>query len=290
MKYICKLGEICPYNYENPPICRVELWDFSRANECEEARKETVCLVASISYGNEYCKDPDRLWNLLIKKGEESPFEFVKTPEFEFEQSLRNTDFMTDKSWSIYAYGKETKRLKEDRLKRRRGRVATFKLKVPIFVAYLLLYKNEHTIYYPLKREKAKFEFWKPPQADNLNITNALATEYSLMCNLQKILLDKGLKPEQARAFLPLGLYTQFWMQGNYKTWLNFFIHHLHPETQEEARLVVQSMWELLKKNQPEIIETMADYLEKWIRDCNSIFQSAREEKARCFKETYLGG
>jgi len=90
LKYIQKLAEKYPYNYETPPICKVELWDFSRANENEEARKEAVCLVASISYGNEYCKDPDRLWNLLIEKGHESPFEFVRTAIIMLEPYIAN--------------------------------------------------------------------------------------------------------------------------------------------------------------------------------------------------------
>jgi len=305
LKYIKKLGAKSVYPYENPPIGKVELWDFSRANENDEARKEAVCLVASISYGNGFCKDPERLWNLLIEKGHESPFEFVREPEFELKQNLRNTDFMTDSSFSVYVYGRETKRIKEDRLERRRRRVATFKLKVPIFVARQIQ-RHRAFSYMEMSRryvkgEKVKFEFWKPKDfSEPLLAFHGIAPHLDEedQCDLfehsealyEYLLEETFTRPEQARAFLPLGLYTQFWMQGDYKAWLNFFIHRLHPEAQEETRLVAQSMWELLKEHQPEIIETMADYLKKWIRDCNPMFRVAREKKAEWFRENFLGG
>ena len=68
-KYIKKVAENYPYFYEDPSICKVELWDFSRANENNESRKEAVTTVASISHGNEFSKNPDKLWDLLIKRG-----------------------------------------------------------------------------------------------------------------------------------------------------------------------------------------------------------------------------
>ena len=101
-------------------------------------------------------------------------------------------------------------------------------------------------------------------------------------------LIDGGYKPEQARAFLPLGLYTQFWMQGDYRAWLNFFIHRLHPEAQEETRLVAQSMWGLLKEHQPEIVESMNNYLDEWVQDCNPMFTPARQKKAEWFRKNFL--
>jgi DNA polymerase-3 subunit gamma/tau len=51
-KYIKKVSEQFIYNFENPQIGKVELWDFSKSNICEEAKQEAVATVASISYGN----------------------------------------------------------------------------------------------------------------------------------------------------------------------------------------------------------------------------------------------
>lgn len=132
-----------------------------------------------------------------------------------------------------------------------------------------------------MKPGKTKFEFWKPPQIAKTDFRKSIADEYEFRLMI-------GCKPEQARGCLPVETYTQFWMQGDYKAWLNFFIHRLHPEAQEETRLVAQSMWELLKEHQPEIIETMTNYIEEWINDCNPIFRPARERKAEWFREEWL--
>jgi len=274
LKYIRKVDEKHPYDYENPPVCKVELWDFSKANENEEARKEAVCLVASISYGNEYCKDPDKLWNLLIERGHESPFEFIKTigdavfgcKVQRIVENLREEPFPDGVSAYIPNYF-----------------ISTFKLKVPIFVARQIQ-RHRAFSYMEMSRryvkgDKVEFEFWQH--------SNALINFVKIYYNS---LLEKGLRPEVARANLLLGLYTTFWMQGDYKAWLNFFIHRLHPEAQEETRLVAKSMWDLLKEDQPEIIEAMADYLESWTKECNPIFTPAREKKAEWFSKNFLEG
>ncbi len=138
-----------------------------------------------------------------------------------------------------------------------------------------------------------EFEFWKSkgyyPTTYKISDLTVIGNFYNEIAEgYYKQGLEDGLKPEQTRAFLPLGLYTQFWMQGDYKAWLNFFIHRLHPEAQEETRLVAQAMWNLLREHQPEIIKAMADYLEEWTKDCNPMFTPARERKAEWFKENFL--
>ena len=293
MRYIKKISESFIYPYESPQIGKVELWDFSRANENEEARKEAVCLVASISYGNEFCKNPDKLWNLLIEKGHESPFEFVRqywrtiSPLADSE-SLRSGNLRREAievDYSDFVIPESVKKY-----------IATFKLKVPIFVARQIM-RHRSFSYLEMsrryvKRDKVDFDFWFPKNA----LTKELFYGVGMVCSTKKLaqiynfIIEAGYKPEQARAFLPLGLYTQLWMQGDYKAWVNFFIHRLSPEAQEETRLVAKAMWELLKENQPEIIETMTNYLDEWVKDCNPIFIPARKNKAEWFKKEFLGG
>ena len=282
MKYIRKLAKSYPYTYENPPICKVELWDFSRANENNESRKEAVTTVASISHGNEFAKNPDRLWDLLIERGEESPFEFVRA----FGKTLRQ---------GLDAWDNIKEPIKQILIKRTKESNATFKLKVPIFVARQIM-RHRAFSFMEMSRRYVKgnripFEFWNKKE-----ICYLIAYSINLLCpydsseDFYSIAIQKGFKPEQARAFLPLGLYTQFWMQGNYEAWLNFFIQRLHPEAQEETRLVALSMWNLLKKYQPETIITMSSYLDIWIEDCNPMFKPAREKRAKWFKANYLEG
>jgi len=308
LKYIRKVAEAHPYDYEQPPICKVELWDFSHANENDEARKEAVCLVASISYGNEYCKDPERLWNLLIEKGHESPLEFVKDWIKDKEVwDLRNREFPTWEDDIRENYHGED--YTDGAIYMNRKYFATFKLKVPIFVARQIQ-RHRAFSYMEMSRryvkgDRVKFEFWNPvPEDITIEIIHPLCPEgktrqnwepedfyrffYDYCCD--EYIGSLKAKPEQARAFLPLGLYTQFWMQGDYKAWLNFFIHRLHPEAQEETRLVAQAMWNLLKEHQPEIVKTMINFLnlEEWIRNCNPMFAPAREKKAEWFTKNFL--
>jgi thymidylate synthase (FAD) len=283
LKYIKKVAEDYPYSYEEPPVCRVELWDFSRANENEESRKETICLVASISYGNKFCKNPNKLWNLLIEKGHESVFEFIRTtPAFNINDTLRLRKQCSPVGSILH-----------------KKMVATFKLKVPIFVARQIM--RHRTFSYMemsrryVKGNKVRFEFWLPQDINPHNEVygGEVSTEdffdyFEGVKVAYESLIDGGYKPEQARAFIPLGLYTQFWMQGDYRAWLNFFIHRLHPEAQEETRLVAQSMWGLLKEHQPEIVESMNNYLDEWIQDCNPMFTPARQKKAEWFRKNFL--
>jgi len=294
-KYVRKIAEKHPYDYENPPICKVELWDFSRANENEEARKEAVCLVASISYGNEYCKDPNKLWNLLVTKGHESPFEFVREAPYweiddDYKIKVETTDCLGDDTLRSRVFGYSSD---EDSFVRDTGypyAYATFKLKVPIFVARQIMRHRSFSFLEMSRRyvksDKVEFEFWYGK--DEIVHPDIRVGSCRMATVTYEHLISEGWKSEQSRAFLLLGLYTVFWMQGDYRAWLNFFIHRLHPEAQDETRLVVQVMWELLKEHQPEIRETMRDYLEEWTIDCNPIFTPAREKRAEWFKETFL--
>jgi len=293
MRYIRKVAEKHPYDYENPQVCKVELWDFSRANENQEARKEAVCLVASISYGNEYCKAPDKLWNLLIEKGHESPFEFIRTSTYKLEvYDARRGEIVTDEESSEILCGKVKERVIKEWIKGNKQAFATFKLKVPIFVARQIM-RHRSFSYMEMSRryvksDKVKFEFWYGK--DEIVHPDIRVGSCRMATVTYEHLISEGWKSEQARAFLPLGLYTVFWMQGDYRAWLNFFIHRLHPEAQEETRLVAQVMWELLKGHQPEIIKTMSDYLEDWVKECNPMFRPSRKKKAEWFSENYLKG
>jgi len=64
----------------NDGIGFVELWDNSKANKSEDNRKEVVTNIASISFGKDKSKNPDNLYNRLIKENAGKPntsFEFV---------------------------------------------------------------------------------------------------------------------------------------------------------------------------------------------------------------------
>ena len=54
-----------------------EAWS---SNYSKKTRLHFIANLASISYGNEYAKDPKRLVRHLIERGHQSLFEFIRFP------------------------------------------------------------------------------------------------------------------------------------------------------------------------------------------------------------------
>jgi len=59
-------------------------------------------------------------------------------------------------------------------------------------------------------------------------------------------LLKKGIAPELARAILPLGMRTRFYVSGNLRSWLQFLELRLAPDAQYEIRYEAQQVLQLL--------------------------------------------
>lgn len=75
MKYI---KEVKTVKLWNSGYC--SLWNFSKANSCEEARVEAVCEVARVCRGDKIVKDQDKLYRQLLTEHDGKPgsvFEFV---------------------------------------------------------------------------------------------------------------------------------------------------------------------------------------------------------------------
>ena len=59
-------------------------------------------------------------------------------------------------------------------------------------------------------------------------------------------LLKRGVAPELARAILPLGMRTRFYVSGNLRSWLQFLELRLAPDAQYEIRYEAQQVLQLL--------------------------------------------
>ena len=260
-KYIRKVDEL---NDDVLNCAKVELWDFSKSNICEEARIETITTVASLSYGNQYAKNPEKLYKLLIDLGHESVFEFIRGFG---NQNLRNTNLpYFDREWHIIAHKKL---------------YATFKISCPIFVARQVM---RHRSFSYLEVSRRYTDLKKVP-FHVYGLGRLFGTIYEKIIKiLYKYLTFKGYQKQHARTILPVGSFTTFWMQGDCYSFLNFFIERLSPAAQPETRILSELMLKLLLKHQPEFIEQMMFLLKhKWIRENNSIFRKARIKKAEDF-------
>jgi len=251
MEYIEKVDQRDLYG---DGIGKVELWDFARANENEESRIEAVATVASICYG----KPPQDAKKLVERLRTESgglpssAFEFIRSCYYhDISVSLRNNaKLQTDEEWC------ENDSVKPETMAEwQREVVATFKIKVPIFVARQVM-RHRQFSYQELSRrytadDQVALESWSP----DIDLRILYTDLYNHAYKIYRALILDGKRPEIARAVLPVGLYTEFWMQGDAPAWENYFKLRLNKHAQPEHRELAQAMLDLLEKHQPELWE-----------------------------------
>ena len=247
MKYIKKIDERSLYN---DGIGKIELYDFSRANENEESRIEAVSTVASQCYGKppkDAKKLVERLWT---ESGglPSSAFEFVRAwngPSIN--DSLRNSPGLAVTS----------ERLGDLAAGWHKERIATFRLTVPIFTARQI--RTHRTFsYQELSRrrvtdKRVPLSWWMVN--DSMKRHNIMAKIYEQEWIAYHELMKEGVPAEEARAVLGVGLYTTFWMQGHVPAWQNFFKLRLDSHAQKECREAAQAMADLLADHQSELWE-----------------------------------
>lgn len=254
MKYIKKVAEKELWNSG-----KVELWDLSRCNTNEESRIECISQIASVCYGKPP-KDAKRLVERLRTESGgkmSSAFEFIRGCDCEecddigIDSSLRNfTTLPTDEEWAERR-GYEV----EEVSGWHRGAVATFRLTVPIFIARQVM-RHRQFSYQELSRRyttdgRVPLEFWYDPRKASLDFAAVVREAVAAY----RSMLDRGVRPEAARAVLPQSLYTTLWMQGDVPAWKNYFKLRLDERTQKEHRELARAMLDLLKGHQPELYE-----------------------------------
>lgn len=290
-----KLGEERPYSHDEN--CVVELWDVSRANFSEETRKEVITKIASLSYGNEKAKDPDKLMKVLVERGHESVFEFVRDGLVgnSIETSLRNLDFPTIKEYS-------TKEQWDTIFNLNRKNFALFRIKAPIFTLRQIM-RTRQASYLELSRRytknsKVPFEFWYPDGDKTVKVKTPLGEitleqYYELVENVYNSLLEQGYRPEVARSVIPVSLYSCVWIMFDDFGALNFFIYRLEEDAQKETRLIAEAMLRLLVKHQEGFVKNLEFLIPLWKIGGNPAFRKARKKRAEKFKkkiELFMNG
>ena len=287
VKGMVKVAEARPYTYDDR--CFVELWDISKANFDEDTVKEVVTKIATLSHGNEEPRDVDKLFRLLIERGHESVFEFVRDSMFGIgiKDSLRNKDFPPIK---YYAPQEEWIKIFE----KNEESFALFRIKAPIFVLRQLMRArkgsyNELSRRYT-KNEKVPFEFWYFEGWEKFEFDTpygklTLQEFYDLAESIYNSLIKQGIKPQVARSVLPVSLYSTVWVLMDYKALFNLFVYRLSEEAQEETRLIVKKMFELLLKYRAGLVRKMIHYAPFWCREGNPLFRIAREKRCNEFLE-----
>lgn len=264
MKYIQKIDERPLYG---DGIGKVSLYDLSRCNTNQESRIECVTKIAGVCYGQDEIKNPEKLYKKLWDENA-STLEFVRNGlggwGSSIDASLRNMtkllltneQIMREKeNWNLNSM--------EGLLREHKANIATFLIKVPIFIARQVM-RHRQFSYQELSRryttdKRVPLEFWMPPleeikaeeelEADIIWLRNYF--QHSL--EVYDMLVGDGLPAERARAVLPLSLYTQFWMMGGAPAWKNYFNLRTEPGAQKEHRALAEAMLDLLREHQPKL-------------------------------------
>ena len=163
------------------------------------------------------------------------------------ENSLRNNP-------QLATYEDDPGASEEELVKRHRMSIATFRIKVPIFVARQIM-RHRQFSYQELSRrytddKHVPLTFWTPEE--EATVAGLFRLAYSMEEKIYRLLRELDVRAEAARAVLGTGLYTEVWMMGDQEAWRNYFALRLDPHTQKEHRELAQAMRDLLAEHQPE--------------------------------------
>lgn len=240
-------------------VGEIALYEFEVRDSRDIATITTT--VASQSVGKREPRNILRLWSNLLIKGHESPFEFVSWIEGGKRKTLRHNI-------------PESEKIDFDG-------IYTFWLRVPIFVARQIM-RHRAFSYMELSRryvtdKKSKFEFYYPKKS------LFLKTYYFLSKLLYKW-LRRNLPAELARIVLPVSLYTEFWMQGDFYAWVNFFLYRTHADAQEETRLIAIEMLKAILSYDKGFGKRALDFLKNDFVEENPYFTEARKRYVSTFE------
>ena len=230
----------------------VKILDLSKSNLNDESRIQTIANLATISYGNDKAKNPEKLFTLLIEKGHESVLEFIRFPYitptgelkgYTIEESWRNQrGLLTYERWPHTNIDTVTEIHKQA--------LVTLRVKVPIFVdRQLVRHRQDSRIELSrryTKPEKVEFEYYYPYE-DKVYREEEWNQDYQRM-------LHKGNRPEIARITQPLATYTEYYVMRHFVGARNLYVERLSVYAQKETYELIKQEVELIIKEQPQFL------------------------------------
>ena len=129
--------------------------------------------------------------------------------------------------------------------------VFTFDVKAPIFVArqwfrHRMASYNEESLRYCT----ALREYYTPLDLDGETAT-AWETQQESAFDFYETLVARGMKKEQARSVLPMGIYSRYYWTVNGSSLMNFLQLRLDHHAQWEIRQYAQTIFSLVKDTAP---------------------------------------
>jgi len=230
----------------------VKILDLSKSNLNDDTRIQTIANLATISYGNDKAKNPEKLFRLLIGKGHESVLEFIRFPYitptgelkgYTIEESWRNhRGLLTYERWPHSNIDTVTEIHKQS--------LVTLRIKAPIFCdRQLVRHRQDSRIEMSrryTKPEKVKFEYYYPFK-DKAYREEEWNQDYQRM-------LHKENRPELARITQPLATYTEYYVMRHFVGARNLYVERLSTFAQKETYELIKQEVELIIKEQPQFL------------------------------------
>jgi len=155
--------------------------------------------------------------------------------------------------------------IEEGHLKPFEHNVVTFEIYMPIFVErQLRTYRTVAYSEWSRRYTSQNTEYWIPEQfrrQDTVNIQGSVGTHeendtiklvfenvYELLEKQYQMLIREGVAKEQARAILPVGLYTKVWATANLRNWLHLIKERTSEHTQAETRIYANAIQDILSE------------------------------------------
>ena len=265
-------------------IAFVEQYDFSKANMSEENRIKAITQVASICYQNPKAVGSESLYNRLLAESmglPSSSFEFVPVllkikcidligtrrviPNiFRYGEILQKNDDDGDvliTNYRALVYDVENGLLDSSILKhfntpeeceiiKQHFKVFLYKVDLPTrsqMVRHRVSWQELSRRYVSGSRVPFEFYISDKMKGKYSSVTDVSTEELISFCEHHyEMLIENGVKPQEARRIIPQSAYTQIWGAFMPKQLENYFKLRLDESAQWEIRMVSKAMQELI--------------------------------------------
>lgn len=216
----------------------IQAWDPWKSRQSAAHAKWWVSKIASLSYGNEEAKNPEKLFQRIVDMGHLSCLEFVPVP-----YNRHSLPFASARTYYCNYCSKPEENgfvcyMGPDiKLDIEENPASAFLVECPIFVARQWMrhrsfsYLEMSRRYVKEAKVPARF-YGEPGQTDD-----ELTYFYTSAIALYEKLLGKGEPPELSRRVLPVGMMTKFWCAGFDRDWEHFCNLRTDSHAQEEIRV-----------------------------------------------------
>ena len=262
-------------------IAFVEQYDFSTANMSEENRILAITQVASICYQNPKALGSESLYNRLLAESQGLPSssaEFVPIliPLGKIYHRLdvanihirkfgeiikHNAEFYLLTNFRAIVYDVENERLEEEWLKffnteeeceiiKQHFKVFLYKVDLPTrsqMVRHRISWQELSRRYVSGSRVPFEFYISEKMKDKYSSVTDVSTQELISFCEHHyEMLIENGVKPQEARRIIPQAAYTQIWGAFMPKQLDNYFKLRLDESSQWEIRQTAIAMKELI--------------------------------------------